>query len=946
MFSTGPNAVCDVDQTGMVTLKAVGTCVITISQPGAVAGNESNYKAAANQTLTITIAAIAPSAPVLSSVTPGNGKLTVKFVAPATTGGGANLSYLATAVAGGTSLTCTTVGTTCEITGLTNDVSYTVSVVASSDAGSSAPSNSVTATPFDRANAPQPLVATAGNRQVALSWSKPVNIDDAVERQYEILGRVKGVGSLVRILLTAALTGDAGTSYTVTQLNGADLTAGTEYEFQVRAITKDGDTDVLGDLSGLTSVSTFAAPSAPRNLTLIAGANGTANLTISWLTPINDGGSAITRYVVTLNPGGLSCEVLAPATSCVISNLTAGTSYSATVVAVSDIATGTASSAVTATTINVPGSSVINSVTANNDAGSATINFAAAAATGGSDITSYIVRAYQGATAVASCTVVPVGAGPFSCTITGLSYKTDYTFKVSARNIIGAGAESSASSSINLVRTQSIEFTAPANINFNTRSVALVAAASSGLTVSFTSSTTSVCTVTGAQVSVLTVGTCSITASQSGAGTAFAAATAVTRSFEIAAVTPDAPTLISVVPGAAALTINFTQVTNLGGSTATNYLVAWATDPNFADEQTATVASNLTSYQITGLNPNQNYSVRIKVITAAIAAGSAWSNLLQGSTFGTPSAPRNVSAAAGIGGVATPGAVSVSWDVSLTTGGTPITGYRAQAMEGAGVPAVGRSCTTAGTSCVITGLDGSKFYTFEVVAINAVGESAAGEYEIEIQPGATQTITVAATTITTPSSRKRIELGASVNSGLPLRYEVKSQTKQDPAAVGDVCVVNSTTGVVTLNLAGSCEIEITQSGLDANNLPSAYLAATPVTVTVTVTASSPSNAKNLIINSADGALILSWEGPDDNGGRPIKEYEVTWFNSTVAEPSDATLETSRTGNNQTPANYGRIRVSVATLQAGPVTIAGLTNGTVYTIVVLPINEENLKGPRS
>lgn len=61
--------------------------------------------------------------------------------------------------------------------------------------------------------------------------------------------------------------------------------------------------------------------------------------------------------------------------------------------------------------------------------------------------------------------------------------------------------------------------------------LALTATASSALPVSYMSSTTSVCTVSGSTVSLLTAGTCSITAVQPGDNLNFAAALAVTQSF-------------------------------------------------------------------------------------------------------------------------------------------------------------------------------------------------------------------------------------------------------------------------------------------------------------------------------------------------------------------------------------------------------------------------------
>jgi hypothetical protein len=252
-------------------------------------------------------------------------------------------------------------------------------------------------------------------------------------------------------------------------------------------------------------------------------------------------------------------------------------------------------------------------------------------------------------------------------------------------------------------------------------------------------------------------------------------------------------------------------------------------------------------------------------------------------------------------------------------------------MEGVAVPAVGKTCTTSGTSCVVTGLDGARFYFFEVVAINAVGESEPGVDETEIRPGASQTIT--ATDLTVESRRKRIDLGAFADSGLPLGYSVVSQTKTDPDRVGNVCSV-STSGVVSVNAAGSCVIEITQAGLDAFGNPSAYLPATAVQVTVTVTASDPSNAKNLTISSGDGILELTWVAPDDDGGRPIVGYEVTWF--TKGSPkTDAELITANA------IDAGRVEVLTSTR-----IISGLQNGREYTIIIKPINADRRKGPTS
>ena len=78
---------------------------------------------------------------------------------------------------------------------------------------------------------------------------------------------------------------------------------------------------------------------------------------------------------------------------------------------------------------------------------------------------------------------------------------------------------------------QAITFASPGN-QISGASSTLTATASSGLTVSFTSSTPSVCTVTGTTLRLLAPGDCTISANQAGDST-YAAATQVTRTFAV-----------------------------------------------------------------------------------------------------------------------------------------------------------------------------------------------------------------------------------------------------------------------------------------------------------------------------------------------------------------------------------------------------------------------------
>jgi hypothetical protein len=105
-----------------------------------------------------------PGAPVIGSVTAGNGSAVVNFTAPADDGGATISSYTATSSPGGRSASCS--ASPCTVTGLTNGQSYRFSVTATNEAGEGPSSNlSSAVTPQApsvlRATLEEPLVGEA-----------------------------------------------------------------------------------------------------------------------------------------------------------------------------------------------------------------------------------------------------------------------------------------------------------------------------------------------------------------------------------------------------------------------------------------------------------------------------------------------------------------------------------------------------------------------------------------------------------------------------------------------------------------------------------------------------------------------------------------------------------------------------------------------------------------
>lgn len=124
--------------------------------------------------------------------------------------------------------------------------------------------------------------------------------------------------------------------------------------------TSDGRVAIQGDMtapatfgsqtlsSGIAYVANYwMAPQAPTNVKAVGGDR---SATISW----DSLGSGVTSYTVTAAPGGASCTVRAPATTCTITGLTPGVKYTFSVTGTGPGGTGPAGSADAVPTSTTP----------------------------------------------------------------------------------------------------------------------------------------------------------------------------------------------------------------------------------------------------------------------------------------------------------------------------------------------------------------------------------------------------------------------------------------------------------------------------------------------------------------------------------------------------------------------------------------------------------------
>lgn len=171
-------------------------------------------------------------------------------------------------------------------------------------------------------------------------------------------------------------------------------------------------------------------PCRPRSSTPVPAAKA---VTISWPVSVDNNGSPITAYTVTLTPGGATCSTLE--LLCSFPNLDGGVNYTYILVAANVVGASTilAGSFVP---LGISAPTIPQTVAAVAAEKSATVSWTAPLSVNGSPITAYTVTLAPGG---ATCSTLEL-----SCVFTGLLAGTTYTASVAATNAAGTSVVATA----------------------------------------------------------------------------------------------------------------------------------------------------------------------------------------------------------------------------------------------------------------------------------------------------------------------------------------------------------------------------------------------------------------------------------------------------------------------------------------------------------------------
>lgn len=633
-----------------------------------------------------------------------------------------------------------------------------------------------------------------------------------------------------------------------------------------------------GNVSGFIELDS-TVPASPTGVTVTDGGSTGGPITVHWTAPTDVGASALTGYTVTASSGGGTCTAGPSDTSCTIGvddGLTFGAALKYRVVATNSDGSSIPSAwSAEFLEYNDPQGPAVHSHFLHNTR-QVGITWDAPGA-GSPPATGYVLRdpitgAYD-VTWYTSCWCISV-FGPFPA---GHSYTFDFyattaygnglAAQIGPYNFPGAPTAPTEVSVVPGDRSATVSWTPypgvyPAITSYT------VTASPGGATCSYTvvDDGTNSCVVSG-----LTTGS-SYTFAVVPTSSFSDGAAATSASVEIDPVVPDAPTSVTGIGHDSYVDVYWDAPEYDGGSTITGYWAqAYTADGTLIEG--AICSTTGTACGISGLTNGTDY--RFSVRATNDVGYSEYATL--SSTYApianvVPDAPTGVGAvtAADASVIPSAGTATVSWTAPAFDGGTPITGYWAQAHTADGTLIDGAICSTTGLSCTIARLAPATTYTFSVRATNDVGYS---EYATLSASVTTPGFTNATNALVLLNANSTVSIAT---TGLPVgSRSLRARWGSLPAGMSFVDNGDGTARITgTPTVSGKFTITL-QGGVGPNQITQRlqlYVAASP-SISVTGLTTSRGRTTKIRITTAAGGYqpglsvtgLPSWATFTDNG---------------------------------------------------------------------------------
>jgi titin len=632
-----------------------------------------------------------PLAPQNLSTTAGDGRITLNWTAPPSSGGLPILGYQVQSwngsgwyvILGNSGSTATSV----TVPGLTNGTTLWFRVAAITSAGVGEVSAQTLGTPYVAPAAAFNLVSTPGDSTIALSWTAPAaNGNTALGGPWSIVGyRIEqsADNGVTWVALADPLTPASTVTYTA-----YGLTNGLNYQFRITALTQAGS-----GAPAFISGTPMTTPSAVQGL-VVSPSDG--SVTLNWRAPLSNGGSVITGYQLEYctpwcaTPATLAENNIDPlATSFTLNGLTNGSTYNFRLRARTAAGLDPNGATVSSVPVRIPG--IVDTLTASTQVvgtGAAqatyvTLSWAAPLVLGSDIARTYSVElSLNGGTSWSTVSSSQTALS-FSWAPNGVAAGTIVSFRVRATNIAGVGPGSIVTTTVPVQTSGAPPGTAGAPITLQTTG------GDSQVTVSWAPpATTGGLPVTGYRIeSSPNNSTWSVLST---AATSPYVVTGLTNGtvmyFRVAAITSagvGATSVVSALPGnvpsaplgltgtftGSTLTLSWSLPADAGGSTnlsiierSTDGGATWVFVGNWGGAVTATIdgvaAGVATLFRVSARN--------------SFGTGPGTVLSVTGPT------PTAVSAVQNLSSVSTAAGATVSWTAPAVTGASTVTGYKVE----------------------------------------------------------------------------------------------------------------------------------------------------------------------------------------------------------------------------------------------------------------------------